>query len=121
MSDNGLQRQLEKIQELNEPLRQMTLAYVSMYSAIRNMIKESLMLEGSMNELKVITNDKLDEQEILSTCDILKNFAELYEIQTPQSTDSRIITLKSQLKHCKNYLERQNIERELNRVYKERK
>ena len=27
MSDNGLQRQLEKIQELNEPLRQMTLAY----------------------------------------------------------------------------------------------
>ena len=120
MSDNGLQRQLEKIQELNEPLRQMTLAYVSMYSAIRNMIKESLMLEGSMNELKVITNDKLDEQEILSTCDILKNFAELYEIQTPQSTDSRITTLKSQLKHCKNYLERQNIERELNRLYKER-
>ena len=38
-----------------------------------------------------------------------------------QSTDSRIITLKSQLKHCKNYLERQNIERELNRLYKERR
>lgn len=32
-----------------------------------------------------------------------------------------ITSLKSQLKHCKNYLERQNIERELNRLYKERR
>lgn len=44
-----------------------------------------------------------------------------YDEQLKQSTDSRILTLKSQLKHCKNYLERQNIERELNRLYKKRR
>ena len=54
----------------------------------------------------------------------LANFAEEYDNQLKEvysSTDSRILTLKSQLKHCKNYLERQNIERELNRLYKERR
>ena len=54
----------------------------------------------------------------------LSHFAEEYDNQLKElysSTDSRISTLKSQLKHCKNYLERQNIERELNRLYKERR
>ena len=54
----------------------------------------------------------------------LAHFAEEYDNQLKElysSTDSRILTLKSQLKHCKNYLERQNIERELNRLYKERR
>lgn len=54
----------------------------------------------------------------------LSHFADEYDNQLKElysSTDSRITTLKSQLKHCKNYLERQSIERELNRLYKERR
>ena len=42
------------------------------------------------------------------------------EIKEPSTTD-QIASLKSQLKHCKNYLERQNIERKLNRLYKKRR
>ena len=38
----------------------------------------------------------------------------------PQSTDSRIISLKSQLKHCKNPLQKLNMEREMNRLIRER-
>ena len=58
-----------------------------------------------------------NEEEYQQASQSLSDYAE----QLKQSTDSRIITLKYQLKHCKNYLERQNIERELNRLYKERR
>ena len=54
----------------------------------------------------------------------LAHFADEYDNQLKElysSTDQQITTLKSQLKHCKNYLERQNIERKLNRLYKERR
>lgn len=45
-----------------------------------------------------------------------------FESLTSQpSIDTQILSLKSQLKHCNNYLERQNIERRLNRLYKERR
>ena len=57
-----------------------------------------------------------NEEEYQQASQSLSDYAE----QLKQSTDSRITTLKSRLKHCKNYLERQNIERELNRLYKER-
>ena len=46
------------------------------------------------------------------------NYGVELEIKQPQVTNQDRIT---QLKHCKNYLERQNIERNLNRLYKERR
>ena len=63
------------------------------------------------------TRDSTSQEEYQQASQSLFDYAE----QLKQSTDSRITTLKSRLKHCKNYLERQNIERELNRLYKERR
>ena len=61
-------------------------------------------------------------QWLPSLYDITESLADEYnkQIETP-STDSQITSLKSQLKHCKNYLERKNIERKLNRLYKKRR
>ena len=61
-------------------------------------------------------------QWLPSLYDITESLADEYnkQIETP-STDQQITSLKSQLKHCKNYLERQNIERKLNRLYKKRR
>ena len=54
----------------------------------------------------------------------LKDFANEYDKQLNDlysSTDSQIITIKSQLKHCKNPLQKLNLEREMNRLIKERR
>ena len=61
-------------------------------------------------------------QWLPSLYDITESLADEYnkQIET-QSTTDQITSLKSQLKHCKNYLERQNIERKLNRLYKKRR
>lgn len=53
---------------------------------------------------------------------ILANFADEYDNQLKElysSTDSRITTLKSQLKHCKNPLQKLNMECEMNRLIRE--
>ena len=62
-------------------------------------------------------------QWLPSLYDITESLADEYnkQIETPSTTDQQITSLKSQLKHCKNYLERQNIERKLNRLYKKRR
>ena len=56
-----------------------------------------------------------------SLYDITEEFADEYnkQIETP-STDSQITTLKSQLKHCKNPLQKLNLEREMNRLIREK-
>ena len=41
------------------------------------------------------------------------------QIKTPSTTD-QITTIKSQLKHCKNPLQKLNMEREMNRLIRER-
>ena len=90
------------------------------------------MQESLRNKMKEFTTqlftlyEKQDEDVIpIGSVEFsLAHFAEEYDNQLKElysSTDSRIDNLKSQLKHCKNYLERQNIERELNRLYKESK
>ena len=68
-------------------------------------------------KMGISTFDTFSQEEYQQASQSLFDYAE----QLKQSTDSRISTLKSQLKHCKNYLERQNIERELNRLYKEKR
>ena len=54
----------------------------------------------------------------------LKYFADEYDKQLNDihsSIDTQITNLKSQLKHCKNPLQRLNLEREMNRLMRERK
>jgi len=51
----------------------------------------------------------------------LQDFADEYDKQLNElysSTEYKITTIKSQLKHCKNHMQRLNIERELNKLYK---
>ena len=53
----------------------------------------------------------------------LSHFADEYSNQLKElysSTDSQITSLKSQLKHCKNPLQKLNMEREMNRLIRER-
>ena len=61
-------------------------------------------------------------QWLPSLYDITESLADEYnkQIETP-STDSQITTLKSQLKHCKNPLQKLNMEREMNRLIRERR
>ena len=42
------------------------------------------------------------------------------EIKEPSTTDQQITILKSQLKHCKNPLQKLNLEREMNRLIREK-
>ena len=52
----------------------------------------------------------------------LSHFADEYDKQLKEvhsSIDNQIINLKSQLKHCKNPLQKLNMEREMNRLIKE--
>lgn len=72
----------------------------------RNMIYESLKF--------------CDGQNMVDLSNAIKSVSVELEYPQPSTIESEICNLKSQLKHCKNYLERQNIERKLNRLYKER-
>ena len=56
-----------------------------------------------------------------SLYNIIKDCADEYVIQAQPSLDDQIISIKSQLKHCKNPLQKLNMERELNRLIRERK
>ena len=60
-------------------------------------------------------------QWLPSLYDITESLADEYnkQIETPSTTDSQITTLKSQLKHCKNPLQKLNMEREMNRLIRE--
>lgn len=54
----------------------------------------------------------------------LSHFADEYDKQLSDihsSSDTQITQLKSQLKHCKNPLQKLNLEREMNRLMRERK
>ena len=50
--------------------------------------------------------------------DITQELANEYDNQIEHISINHIIQLKSQLKHCKNHMQRLNIERELNKLYK---
>ena len=53
----------------------------------------------------------------------LKYFADEYDKQLNEaqlSVDTQITNLKSQLKHCKNPLQKLNLEREMNRLIREK-
>jgi len=55
-----------------------------------------------------------------SLYDITEEFSDEYIEQVKPSTTDQITTIKSQLKHCKNPLQKLNMEREMNRLIRER-
>lgn len=54
-------------------------------------------------------------------CDILLSGNEGYYKKPQLSSDITVSQLKKQIKHCKNPLEKRSLEKQLNRLYKERK
>ena len=61
-------------------------------------------------------------QWLPSLYDITESLADEYnkQVETPSSTKSQITAIKSQLKHCKNPLQKLNMEREMNRLIREK-
>lgn len=102
MSDNGVQRLLEKNNE-----------------EFFNLLKQGTYLV--MDDYMITTSTKSSEELInllRETPKKLSLFSMEYETEVLKTNQDRITQLKSQLKHCKNHMQRLDIERELNRLYK---
>ena len=82
---------------------------ILLFRNLTNPLPDTLKIKNGVAKFNGYTKEPLPH--------IIADEANKYQ---PSTTD-QITSLKSQLKHCKNYLERQNIERELNRLYKERR
>lgn len=117
MSDNGIQKGLEKLWTSNEIDGRLILAYAPMGNAFQYMMEEALKLTQSMDELKLVA-DKCDMQELLDLTNRMS-----FEITplTQPSIDTQITNLKSQLKYCKNPLHKLNLEREMNKLMRGKK
>ena len=116
MSDNGIKNVLEKLWMSDTVDSRLILAYTSTGNAFQHMMDEALKLAQSMDELKLVA-DKFDKQE-LSDLSNLMSFEMVSSTQP--SIDTQITNLKSQLKHCKNPLQKLNLEREMNRLIREK-
>lgn len=102
MEDNGVQRLLEKnSEELVNLLKQGTY-----------MVMDDYMLTTSTKNSEELIN-LLKENSKKSSL-----FSMEYETEVLETNQDRITQLKSQLKHCKNPLQKLNVERELNKLYK---
>ena len=89
---------------------------------IKTIFKE--LLEASIsNDIIVHTHDNsIYDGTIMSMQDFSNAIQLLNEESSKLSTpQDEIIILKRQLKHCKSYVERQNIERRINKLYREEK
>ena len=97
------------------------------YTQLSPEMKESLKNKMDEFNTQFFTLYEKQNENVVPTGSVefsLSHFADEYGNQLKElysSTDSQITSLKSQLKYCKNYLERQNIERKLNRLYKKRR
>ena len=116
MSDNGIQNGLEKLWMSNDIDSRLILAYASIGNEFQHMMEEALKLTQSMDELKFVA-DKFDGQGLVDFSNLVNS--EMISLEKP-SIDTQIISLKSQLKHCKNPLQKLNMEREMNRLIREK-
>ena len=125
MSDNGLQRQLEKTwssDEFNLNMEQMAkVAGICSTStqALYSLLEHAEYLNDELEKTRMCLThiyDTISQEEYQQASQLLSDYAE----QLKQSTDSRILTLKSQLKHCKNPLQKLNLEREMNKLMREK-
>ena len=62
-----------------------------------------------------------DTLSMLTTSDILSAMSMMIDESTFEPPKQDISSLKKRIKHCKNHMERQNLQRELNALYKEQK
>ena len=84
-----------------------------------NMLKQGTYMV--MDDYMVTTSSKNSEELMSLLKDNSKKFPSFsmeYETEVLETNQDRITQLKSQLKHCKNHMQRLNVERELNRLYK---
>lgn len=104
-------------------------SYLSEYMKTQIEFDKLCILYGTdtvKNIMKAISCSVLDVEDMIKKCAIIDDnvytfTTQSFELATEPKPQDRITQLKSQLKHCNNYLERQNIERKLNRLYKERR
>ena len=120
----------------------------SAFANISNKLIDSIVEETKKVELEYIRllsmydSDKINKIISITNCSIFEvedyinrvqftkygffmiDFASLSDLHFEESNQSfnqdRITQLKSQLKHCKNHMQRLNIEREMNRLIRER-
>lgn len=85
--------------------------------AIRNIMNTLRELDGSLNSV-----DKLATfYPYVETENILQNLSNELNKSIEIPVTDRISTIKSQLKHCKSPLQKLNLEREMNKLIRERK
>ena len=77
--------------------------------------EENYMLQKMKEELGII-----DIESVLTTMDT-SSFMTIIDETTFEPSKEDISSLKKRIKHCKNYMERQRLQRELNALYKEQK
>lgn len=62
-----------------------------------------------------------DTLSVLTTSDILNSMSMMVDESVFEPPKEDISSLKKRIKHCKNHMEKQRLQRELNALYKEQK
>lgn len=90
---------------------------------IQNKIREELNMQDEVNSLSMSDIDNLYRQLCVKSSDIVDKLNELKYMfeDIGQDVKPDISSLKKRIKHCKSHMERKQLERELNALYKEQK
>lgn len=86
-------------------------------------IREELNIQDEAKSLSVSDIDDMYRQLCIDSFDIVDKLNELkYLVEdVEQDVKPDISSLKKRIKHCKNHMEKQRLQRELNALYKEQK
>ena len=86
---------------------------------IRMLNQGTFQLMDEYAKMMSLNKDELDNMlDRPNTIPRCNSFSMEYKTEVLETNQDLITQLKSQLKHCKNHMQRLNIERELNRLYK---
>ena len=121
MLDDGTQCNLEKIQEsVNSLVDCIKKSYSNgIKSASEDMC---IVCPPNMGRSMIYESLKFcDGQSMIDLSNAMKSVSVELEHLQPSNVESEILQLKSQLKHCKNPLQKLNMEREMNKLIRERK
>lgn len=86
-------------------------------------IREELNMQDEAKSLSVSDIDNMYRQLCVESFDIIDKLNELKYMFEDVSQDTKpdISSLKKRIKHCKNHMERQRLQKELNALYKEQR
>lgn len=73
------------------------------------------------DELKKFIEYLVDKEIELTLYNVMQEFSKRYELENNDPQDQSISQFKKMIKYCKNPLEKKQLERKLNELYKERK